>query len=326
MSKDIFIKDISKHFTKTINESFYLRDIIKKQTQENKKNYLEIILQDSTGTISGTVWEENLKEEYLLYKEKIVQIKGMVIQNAGNCYQLVISTMQELEKYSLSDYVNGISEEVALKYKNLLGKYISNVKSPSYKTFLEKIFCEEPQFSIVPATLKGHHNYNGGLMIYTLSVTCMAKYISHSLTNYNYNPCYSLPYNDDLIITGGLLHAIGTVNMLKPFPEMKRIPESIFLSLPDLSIQYIQTAFIKYENTLSTEEQNLLLHMVGCIYENGERKPMLREAIILREAVALQKSVAGLEYFIAFNQDQSGAYYDTRLKNYIYIQKEESNG
>lgn len=324
MSKELFIKDIANHFTNTVTTSFYLRDIQQKQTAENKKNYLEVILQDSTGLLFGTVWEEYMKEEYLSFKEKIIQVKGLVVQGTNNNYQLVISKMQELPDYELSDYVNGISEEENENYRSLLHKYIASVKSQGYKSLLENIFSQEPDFFKVPATLKKHHSYNGGLLVYTLSVTCMAKYIAYSLAKYNRNPSYYLPYNDDLIITGGLLHAIGTINMLKPFPEMKRIPESIPLSLHEITTQFIQKAVLACGSPLSVEEQSLLFHMIGCTYESEQRKPMLRESLILRDAVKLQKDVARLEHFLASNQEESGAYFDTALNNYIYILHNET--
>lgn len=55
MSKNIYISGISDFFTKTIETSFYVRNITEKQTSESKKRYLEVLLQDSTGTIFGTI-------------------------------------------------------------------------------------------------------------------------------------------------------------------------------------------------------------------------------------------------------------------------------
>ena len=40
MSKNIYISGISDFFTKTIETSFYVRNIAEKQTSESKKRYL----------------------------------------------------------------------------------------------------------------------------------------------------------------------------------------------------------------------------------------------------------------------------------------------
>lgn len=326
MSKNIFISGISDFFTKTIEESFYVRNITEKQTSGNKKRYLEVLLQDSTGTIFGTIWEEYIEAEYESYVGKVVQINGMVIQNQDASYQLVITHMAPLDEYLYSDYVNGISEKDTKSYLELLHKYIGTVKSPNYRNLLHHIFTSIPGFETLPATLKGHHNFNGGLLVYSVSVTCLAKYMAYSLEKYNLNPSYSLHYNSDLVITGGLLHAIGTVNMLKPFPEMKRIPESIPLNLHELTMQYLCRMLSQNDGfSLTEEEESLLMHTIGCVYESNDRKPMIREAIILKNAIQLQSDVSRLEYFLFSNQDKCGSVFDPALNNYIYIQKEHTD-
>ena len=93
MPKNIYISGISDFFTKTIETSFYVRNIAEKQTSESKKRYLEVLLQDSTGTIFGTIWEEYMEAEYESYVGKVVQINGMVVQNQDASYQLIITHM-----------------------------------------------------------------------------------------------------------------------------------------------------------------------------------------------------------------------------------------
>ena len=326
MSKNIYISGISDFFTKTIETSFYVRNIAEKQTSESKKRYLEVLLQDSTGTIFGTIWEEYMEAEYESYMGKVVQINGMVIQNQDASYQLIITHMALLDEYLYSDYVNGISEKDTKSYLELLHKYIGAVKSQKYRNLLHHIFTSIPDFETLPATLKGHHNFNGGLLVYSVSVTCLAKYMAYSLEKYNLNPSYSLPYNSDLVIAGGLLHAIGTVNMLKPFPEMKRIPESIPLNLHELTMQYLCRMLSQNDGfSLTEEEESLLMHTIGCVYESTDRKPMIREAIILKNAIQLQGDVSRLEYFLFSNQDKCGSVFDPALNNYIYIQKEHTD-
>ncbi len=53
MAKDIFAAGIAEHFTKTVETTFLLREITKKETQENRKQYYDILLQDSSGTPVG---------------------------------------------------------------------------------------------------------------------------------------------------------------------------------------------------------------------------------------------------------------------------------
>lgn len=46
----------------------------------------------------------------------------------------------------------------------------------------------------------------------------------------------------------------------------------------------------------------LLFHMIGCVYESEHRKPLIREALILKSVVCLHEKIALLEHFIYTNR------------------------
>ena len=83
-------------------------------------------------------------------------------------------------------------------------------------------------------TKKKHHNFSGGFLVYTASVTCLANYMLHSLSQYDMNPSRSIPYQADLLTAGALLHAVGIAKKYTPSPDMHRIPESVPLSRYEL--------------------------------------------------------------------------------------------
>lgn len=71
----------------------------------------------------------------------------------------------------------------------------------------------------------------------------------------------------------------------------------------------------------------MLFHIIGCVYESDLRKPILREALILKNAVQLHDRISLLEHFILKNKDKAGeTLYDSDLGNYIFIPKEVQNG
>lgn len=323
MAKEIFAADIADHFTKTVETTFLLREITKRETQENKKPYYDILLQDSSGTLWGTIWEELMEDSHESLKGRVVSVKALVTKEAQGAFRLVVRRMEAADDYQMADYINGLTEEESARFTEILWKYINSIKSEGYRYLVSSIYKNIPELDQIPATLKKHHNFSGGFLVCTASVTCLANYMLHSLNHYNVNPSYRIPYQADLLTAGALLYAVGTVKKYTPGPDMHRIPESIPLSQYELSIQYIQDAACRYQEVeIGTEELNLLLHMVGCVYENTERKPMLREALILKEAVQLHEQVALLEHFIHENQGKEGMIYDRQLGNYIYIPRE----
>ena len=59
MAKDIFAADIAEHFTKTVDTTFLLREITRKETLENKKQYYDILLKDYYVNKWGTTCDHN---------------------------------------------------------------------------------------------------------------------------------------------------------------------------------------------------------------------------------------------------------------------------
>lgn len=323
MAKEIFAADIAEHFTKTVETTFLLREITKKETRENKKQYYDILLQDSSGTLWGTIWEELMEDCHEDLKGTVVAVKAFVAKDAQGAFRLVIRRMEAAEECLMADYINGLTDAERSRYTEILWKYINSIKNEGYRYLVSSIFKDITGLDQLPASLKKHHNFSGGFLVYTASVTCLANYMLHSLSHYDMNPSRSIPYQADLLTAGALLHAVGIAKKYTPSPDMRRIPESVPLSRYELTIQYIQDAACRYREVENgAEELNLLLHMVGCVYESTERKPMLREALILREAVHLHEQVAFLEHFIHANRGKSGIVYDKQLGNYIYVPKE----
>lgn len=323
MPKEIFVTNISDYFTKTLETTFLLREIEEKESSDNRKKHYNIMLQDSSGIVWGTIWEELMIDSHKDLKGKVVSIKALVTKDAQGAFQLIVRKMEAAENFLMADYINGLAEEESKRFTEILWKYIHSIKNDGYRYLVTSIYENIPDLEQLPATLKKHHNFSGGFLVYTASVTCLANYMLRSLSCYNINPSYKIPYHADLLTAGALLHAIGTVKKYTPSPDMHRIPESIPLSLYELSIQQIQDAVCRYKDVeIGEEELSLLLHMVGCVYENATRKPLLRESFILNEAVRLHEQITFLEYFIHENRDKSGMIYDKILGNYLYVPKE----
>lgn len=330
MPKEIYVSDLPSYFTKTVESSFYLRTIEERQTQENKKHYYDVQLVDSSGSIWGKIWEENMKPGHLSMAGKVVSIKGLITKNpTGDC-QMVIRSMEDAAGFEMSDYIRGLTKEESSRYEEILWKYIHSIKHDGYHKLAEEIFSHISGLDSLPATLKSHHNFSGGFLVYTVSITYLAYYMLLSLNQYDRHPGCNFGYQPDLLITAALLHAVGTARMVTPFPDSRRTAASIPLGVYDLTLCQIQeTAACHPEFVLNDTDLCLLLHVISCAYREGERKPMLREAVILKSAVDLQERISFFNHFLALNAGKEGMVYDETLGNYLYLkpclQKEEKH-
>ena len=62
MAKEVYADQIAEYFTKTLESTFLLKEITKKETREGRKQFYDILLQDSFGILRGTIWEELMEE------------------------------------------------------------------------------------------------------------------------------------------------------------------------------------------------------------------------------------------------------------------------
>ena len=325
MSNQLNVADFPDYFRMTFQRSFLLNEITRKETNDGGRPFFSLRLQDASGSVYGTIWQENMADYHEALSGKVVDIKSLVTKSADGHYHLVVREMKERQEFEIADYINGLTGEESSGYLNLLWKYIKSIKEAPLRELVQSIFEGIEGLEKYPATCSGNHHFSGGFLVYTVSVVCMTKYMQYTLAMYNKTPSLSQHYNTDLLTAGALLHAIGTVRMVTPAPDVKRVPCTIPLTLHELTIQYIQEAVGHRGTGIDENTLCLLYHVIGCVYESSARKPVLREALILKSAVELHDKITLLEHFMVKNQDKTGIVFDDVLGNYIYLGSEGSD-
>ena len=63
--KKIYVSQITEHFAKEIAEEFLLKDIRLEYTKDSVIPYLQLKLEDKSGTLFGRIWEHNIEDEWL---------------------------------------------------------------------------------------------------------------------------------------------------------------------------------------------------------------------------------------------------------------------
>lgn len=320
MEKQIFISDLKNHYAELLEQPFYLKDIVQKESAESSKPYLDLLLIDRTGTINAKIWEENIVPEYMDYKSRVVVVRGLVTQDANEKLMMFVTNLSIPETYQQTDYINGISCKEQEKFKSLFIKYTDMVTHKGYHGLLQYVINQDMDtLSTLPASLTKNGNYNGGLLVYTISTTSMVYLAMKCLEAYNIHPDYSIPYHGELLICASLLHRMGVIKIMKPYPEAERLRESLLLDVKEHTLTYLAQCIVSGGIDISEEDQNLLFHLICCSYENSSVKPMIREGLLLQSASRLNTSISRLEYFLNQNENEQGSIYNETLKNYIYI-------
>ncbi len=251
----------------------------KKQTLKSRagKSYLSLILQDKTGIVSAKVWELN---NYIqsFSENDFIKIEGSVLsyQNELQINIRKIRRSQEGE-YEPLDYIPSTDKNIEELFKRLMN-IINSLKNPYIKTLLQNIYIKNDnireRFKLHSAAKNMHHNYMGGLLEHTLSISEICDFLAGHY-----------PFaNRDILIASGMLHDIGKIMELSPFPDNDYTDDGQLLGHIVIGIELINSECAKIEK-FPHQLKSLLKHSVLAHhgeYEFGSpKRPKTIEAFIL---------------------------------------------
>jgi 3'-5' exoribonuclease len=177
--------------------------------------------------------------------------------------------------------------------------HIENISNENLKKLLKNIFNEEmkEKFKNHPAAISIHHNWIGGLLEHTLEVVkyCkLSKEISPEL-------------DEDLLVTGALLHDIGKLEEMEMTTRIKGTNIGQFAG--HIIIGSILVSNKIDELKINKELKDKLLHMITSHHgkvENGSAKePMFPEAIALYHADEMSSKISEMLNFVRDNKNET---------------------
>lgn len=188
----------------------YLVQSANKCTSKTGKPYLNIVLEDSSGTIDARKWEVEEGDEELFSSGTIVMVDGVVSKyGANNTLQFkidkAIKSPVDPKDPRFAPQAPVSTEELAKK----LEWYLISFKNEDVSilvNYLIKKHYEDYLFHA--AAVRNHHNYVSGLLYHSLSMADSAEAL-----------CKLYPsLNRDVLVGGCLIHDLGKLQELSDFP------------------------------------------------------------------------------------------------------------
>lgn len=252
-----------------------------KQMLKNKngKDYYSLKLQDKTGMLDAKIWSihTGIKDFEV---EDVIAIEAEIILYQENLqFNIIKAEKAEEGTYNLKDFMPHTPKDVEVLEKEFFG-FIEQVENPFIKQILENIFYNEAiyeRFLIGGAAKSVHHAYLSGLLEHTVSVTKVGLYLS---TLYE-------KVNKDLVIAGCLLHDLGKIDELAPFPKNDYTDEGQLLGHIIIGTQKITEEAAKIEGfpqEIKLILQHILLAHHGEYEYGSPKRPKCIEAMIVHLA------------------------------------------
>ena len=267
-----------------------------KQTQKTQagKNYYSLELQDKTTTIHAKVWD--LTKDIGSFDEKdMIKIDGTVLIYKG-IPQLKITKIRKSREgeFDPADYIPSTDKDISQLYNDLLA-IIDSITTPNLKKLLESIFLHDPHVAgnikTHSAARNFHHGYLGGLIEHSVSVAQLCDFLA---PRYKY-------VNRDLLVTGALIHDMGKLYELSPFPDNDYTDDGELLGHIVIGIEMLNEK-ARAVPGFGAETLKQLKHLIvshhGELEFGSPQKPKTIEAIILHSADKTDSSIKMYEEVI----------------------------
>jgi 3'-5' exoribonuclease len=292
----------------TLDEVYLVND---KQLRANRNGnlYLQIELRDRTGSISARLWNagENLFRmfdvgDFLLIRGKVQLFQGAL--------QVILSHIEraETEKVELADFLPHTEQDVSKLLERLRGTLL-RLANPHLRALAECFFMDEDfvrSFCQVPAGVRNHHAYIGGLLEHVVTLLDAAEKLL---------PLYPA-LDRDLLLMGIFLHDIGKVRELSYHKVFAYSDEGQLIGHLVIGVEMLNEKVRRVPDlTGEPFPAELLLRLKHMIlshhgtYEFGSpRLPMTPEAIALHYLDNLDAKIHSFTRDIREDRNQASAW------------------
>jgi len=289
-----------------INEIYLVTE---KQLRPNKNGvfYIQMTISDRTGSVSVRIWNATEEQFQTFATGDYVRLDGMT-QKFQGALQVIGKSVEPVAASEVNP--DDFKKSVQVDRQKLRGRLIEILRDMTNPTLVNLVDCFliddafMEQFCRVPAGIKLHHAYEGGLLEHTVTMLEVAKRIL---------PFYPM-LDGDLLLAGVFLHDIGKTVELTGQAEFSYTDEGQMLGHPvialDLLYEKIREAekltAAKFDRRIAMLLKHLIISHHGT-YNNGSAKlPMTLEAMALHFLDSLDSKVFEFEKYM-FEDPNAGS-------------------
>lgn len=236
--------------------------------------YLNITLQDKTGSIEAKKWDASEDDVSFYNVGKIINVDGSV-NLYKNALQLKINSASEVSPsdVDLSNFQK-VSPIPLDELKTKLDYFLNSFTNEDVKLITQKVVAHfYDKYTTYPAAVKVHHEFGSGILHHSVAMASLADAVAKLYPE----------VDRDLLVAGCLLHDIGkTVEYEHPLTPSITVEGRL---AGHISIMYAEFKKIVDPLNIKSEVPLLLEHMI--LSHHGTHEfgspvlPSTREAMLL---------------------------------------------
>lgn len=270
--------------------------------------------QDNSATAPFVSFDANVVERLRLLEGPTAmlvyaQVDVNKMANDGSL-QLMIQKVEHVRADDDTDHLQPLAPINFDQYKKRLLELNNSVKSTFLKDLFSTIMKDfYKKYITVPAGMRIHHAYIGGLLEHSIDVAEMALAMSQNVPN----------IDKDLIIVGALLHDLGKTAEISADIGFPYTDEGRFLGHITIATMEVTRYADKLENKDEQKLQELIHILISHHGTQDKGSPMAcatKESFIVHYADELNSILN------QFEQPDEGWQYNKMLQRYFFIDKQ----
>ncbi len=247
---------------------------VNKCASDKGKQYLNVVLQDKTGTISAKKWDVSERDLNLIVPGKVLEFEGEINSYKGVLQFKIIYVSEVDEKLINIENFKKVSPIPLNELKAKLDNYLHSFKDKDVELIANTVINHfYDKYITYPAAVKIHHEFGSGILHHSLAMADLAEQVARLYPS----------VDRDLLVAGALMHDIGKTVEYKDLPVPEVTTEGKLIG--HISIMYAEFKNIVDKLDIKSEVPMLLEHMIlshhGKLEFGSPVLPMTREAMLL---------------------------------------------
>jgi len=283
-------------------KGFYQLLQMHRRVTKNGDPYLDCVLADNSGRISGKWWQVPEAAFDWLNPGIVVAATGD-IQQYNDQLQIIIDQITpakegQIEKYgaSYTEIVPASRFDIDDMWKTVI-ELIQSIENVHLRELVNRIYRDfESEIRSHPGSVSHHHLYRGGFLEHTWSLVQLGDMIAD----------HYFEINRDLLLAGLFLHDIGKLLEIKSDSERQYTDEGQFIGHVVLGRDLVRDTAVEYFPDLPDDLLVQVEHIVLAHQESPEHGSPKRPATLEALAVSmLDRYDTRMEQFLSTLQNDS---------------------
>jgi 3'-5' exoribonuclease len=288
--KDFYVADAPRFENAVVTSYFCLSNIALREKKTGGGQYLALTLSDKTGAMEARMWDEFAEAFAGCSEGCYVKVQGQISKYQGK-WQITLTKMRNAAESEVdtADF-QPVSEFPVEEMEAEIRAIVAGFRDEDLKRLVLAFLDDEeigPAFRVAPAAKVLHHAWISGLLEHVLTLVKVLKAVA---------PFYP-EVNEDLLLTGAILHDIGKVKELSWKTNFTYTLEGQMIghiSIAQGMLREKMVALAPFPERLRVLVEHMILSHHGK-YEFGSPKlPMTPEAMLLSAMDDVEAKFAAL--------------------------------